>query len=197
MRAKLAGRGDVGSSSTVTRITPVHAEGSDFPGTLERRVRGETWPKATFLYPKFSKKEGNKSTNTPSAPSLTLCFSRRAGGPGEGKGGGGDPAKTPGPEERTQSGSGYCKWFNVRMGFGFISMTHSEGSPVEPPLDVFVHQVSCFSLYLRAAGFGNFTGPPFITHAGPHTVACGGLGRALCHFTAASFWRRGSNEARA
>ncbi|KAL7872532.1 hypothetical protein SRHO_G00075150 [Serrasalmus rhombeus] len=164
MRAKLAGRGDVGSSSTVTRITPVHAEGSDFPGTLERRVRG-----------------GNMAE----------------GGPGEGKGGGGDPAKTPGPEERTQSGSGYCKWFNVRMGFGFISMTHSEGSPVEPPLDVFVHQVSCFSLYLRAAGFGNFTGPPFITHAGPHTVACGGLGRALCHFTAASFWRRGSNEARA
>ncbi|XP_036437046.1 protein lin-28 homolog B [Colossoma macropomum] len=62
------------------------------------------------------------------------------GGPGKGKGGGGDPAKTPGQEERTQSGSGYCKWFNVRMGFGFISMTHSEGNPVEPPLDVFVHQ---------------------------------------------------------
>ncbi|CAG03647.1 unnamed protein product, partial [Tetraodon nigroviridis] len=38
------------------------------------------------------------------------------------------------------SGSGFCKWFNVRMGFGFISMTHSEGSPVDPPLDVFVHQ---------------------------------------------------------
>lgn len=28
------------------------------------------------------------------------------------------------------------------MGFGFISMTSSEGSPVDPPLDVFVHQVS-------------------------------------------------------
>ncbi|XP_066515255.1 protein lin-28 homolog B isoform X2 [Hoplias malabaricus] len=59
------------------------------------------------------------------------------GGPGKG-GGGGDPAKTPGHEERT--GSGYCKWFNVRMGFGFISMTHSEGNLVDPPLDVFVHQ---------------------------------------------------------
>uniref|UniRef100_A0A8C4ZM25 Lin-28 homolog B (C. elegans) n=1 Tax=Gadus morhua TaxID=8049 RepID=A0A8C4ZM25_GADMO len=38
------------------------------------------------------------------------------------------------------SGAGFCKWFNVRMGFGFISMTSSEGSLVEPPLDVFVHQ---------------------------------------------------------
>ncbi|KAM8846137.1 protein lin-28 homolog B [Synchiropus picturatus] len=60
------------------------------------------------------------------------------GGPGR------DPAKSTEQEDRTrpqiQSGSGFCKWFNVRMGFGFISMTSSEGSPVEPPLDVFVHQ---------------------------------------------------------
>ncbi|TKS76080.1 Protein lin-28 -like protein B [Collichthys lucidus] len=67
------------------------------------------------------------------------------GGPG--KGGGEDPAKsTAEQEDRTRpqilSGSGFCKWFNVRMGFGFISMTSSEGSPVDPPLDVFVHQVS-------------------------------------------------------
>ncbi|KAI4877234.1 hypothetical protein NFI96_015057, partial [Prochilodus magdalenae] len=67
-------------------------------------------------------------------------------GPGKGKGGGGDPGKTPGQEERPQSGSGFCKWFNVRMGFGFISMTHSEGSPVDPPLDVFVHQLPYFSV---------------------------------------------------
>ncbi|KAI5094459.1 protein lin-28-like B, partial [Silurus meridionalis] len=57
---------------------------------------------------------------------------------------GGDTAKCPGQEERSPgqvlAGSGYCKWFNVRMGFGFISMTHSEGRSVEPPLDVFVHQ---------------------------------------------------------
>ncbi|XP_071007947.1 protein lin-28 homolog A-like [Oncorhynchus clarkii lewisi] len=38
------------------------------------------------------------------------------------------------------SGAGHCKWFNVRMGFGFISMTSSEGSPLDLPLDVFVHQ---------------------------------------------------------
>ncbi|XP_041660699.1 protein lin-28 homolog B [Cheilinus undulatus] len=65
------------------------------------------------------------------------------GGPG--KGGGEDPAKSTEQEDRTRppqvlSGSGFCKWFNVRMGFGFISMTGSEGSPVDPPLDVFVHQ---------------------------------------------------------
>uniref|UniRef100_A0A672TAZ6 Lin-28 homolog B (C. elegans) n=1 Tax=Sinocyclocheilus grahami TaxID=75366 RepID=A0A672TAZ6_SINGR len=44
------------------------------------------------------------------------------------------------PFEPILAGSGYCKWFNVRMGFGFISMTSSEGKPVDPPLDVFVHQ---------------------------------------------------------
>ncbi|XP_062858010.1 protein lin-28 homolog B [Trichomycterus rosablanca] len=60
------------------------------------------------------------------------------GGPG------GDAAKCAAQEERSPAlvvaGSGYCKWFNVRMGFGFISMTHSEGRQVEPPQDVFVHQ---------------------------------------------------------
>ncbi|KAG7239673.1 hypothetical protein INR49_028609 [Caranx melampygus] len=70
------------------------------------------------------------------------------GGPG--KGGGEDPAKSTEEqqqEDRTRpqilSGLGFCKWFNVRMGFGFISMTSSEGSPVDPPLDVFVHQIFC------------------------------------------------------
>lgn len=39
-------------------------------------------------------------------------------------------------------GTGHCKWFNVRMGFGFISMTNRGGAPIDPPVDVFVHQVS-------------------------------------------------------
>uniref|UniRef100_A0A3Q2XW51 Lin-28 homolog B (C. elegans) n=2 Tax=Hippocampus comes TaxID=109280 RepID=A0A3Q2XW51_HIPCM len=60
------------------------------------------------------------------------------------RGGGWGPARSTEQEERTRphvrSGSGFCKWFNVRMGFGFISMTSSEGTPVDPPLDVFVHQ---------------------------------------------------------
>lgn len=38
-------------------------------------------------------------------------------------------------------GAGVCKWFNVRMGFGFLSMTSREGVPLDEPVDVFVHQV--------------------------------------------------------
>lgn len=60
MRAKFvpAGNRDVGS--TVTRITPFHG-GNDFAGTLERRVRGETWPKVTMLFflNLFSRSDGN------------------------------------------------------------------------------------------------------------------------------------------
>ncbi|XP_041109800.1 protein lin-28 homolog B-like [Polyodon spathula] len=63
---------------------------------------------------------------------------------GAGKGGGEDQAKLPELEEEEESqvlyGAGYCKWFNVRMGFGFISMTSWEGNPLENPVDVFVHQ---------------------------------------------------------
>ncbi|KAK7907702.1 hypothetical protein WMY93_016314 [Mugilogobius chulae] len=76
------------------------------------------------------------------------------GGPGKGGRGGEDrSAKSSGRAEQHEergrgapapaavlSGAGFCKWFNVRMGFGFISMTSSEGSPVDPPMDVFVHQ---------------------------------------------------------
>lgn len=50
----------------------------------------------------------------------------------------------PSTEEDSQSfhGVGVCKWFNVRMGFGFLSMTKREGVPLDEPVDVFVHQVS-------------------------------------------------------
>ncbi|XP_008311321.1 protein lin-28 homolog B isoform X2 [Cynoglossus semilaevis] len=65
------------------------------------------------------------------------------GGPG--KGSGEDPAKSTEQEDRPRpqhilSGTGFCKWFNVRMGFGFISMSNREGAPLDPPQDVFVHQ---------------------------------------------------------
>ncbi|XP_058504879.1 protein lin-28 homolog A [Solea solea] len=48
----------------------------------------------------------------------------------------------PSTEEDSQPlrGVGMCKWFNVRMGFGFLSMTDREGEPLEEPVDVFVHQ---------------------------------------------------------
>ncbi len=38
-------------------------------------------------------------------------------------------------------GVGVCKWFNVRMGFGFLSMSTRDGVPLQTPVDVFVHQV--------------------------------------------------------
>ncbi|XP_042363108.1 protein lin-28 homolog A-like [Plectropomus leopardus] len=43
-------------------------------------------------------------------------------------------------EAALSRGSGVCKWFNVRMGFGFLSMSSRDGAPLEEPLDVFVHQ---------------------------------------------------------
>ncbi|KAI4894356.1 hypothetical protein NFI96_032791 [Prochilodus magdalenae] len=45
-------------------------------------------------------------------------------------------------EEDSQSyhGVGVCKWFNVRMGFGFLSMNTRDGEPLDAPIDVFVHQ---------------------------------------------------------
>ncbi|XP_062848239.1 protein lin-28 homolog A [Trichomycterus rosablanca] len=45
-------------------------------------------------------------------------------------------------EEDSQSfhGVGVCKWFNVRMGFGFLSMNSQDGVALEAPVDVFVHQ---------------------------------------------------------
>ncbi|KAL8220679.1 UNVERIFIED_CONTAM: hypothetical protein K2H54_052125 [Gekko kuhli] len=51
---------------------------------------------------------------------------------------------SPRPEEGGQPllrGAGICKWFNVRMGFGFLSMTSKEGVALDSPVDVFVHQV--------------------------------------------------------
>ena len=36
--------------------------------------------------------------------------------------------------------AGICTWFNVHMGFGFLSMTARAGVALDPPVDVFVHQ---------------------------------------------------------
>ncbi|XP_018428022.1 PREDICTED: protein lin-28 homolog A [Nanorana parkeri] len=43
-------------------------------------------------------------------------------------------------EYETFQGAGVCKWFNVRMGFGFLTMTKKEGAELETPVDIFVHQ---------------------------------------------------------
>nr|XP_042117924.1 protein lin-28 homolog B isoform X3 [Peromyscus maniculatus bairdii] len=58
-----------------------------------------------------------------------------------------EPEKLPElAEEESQvlHGTGHCKWFNVRMGFGFISMINREGNPLDIPVDVFVHQSKLF-----------------------------------------------------
>ncbi|XP_055512407.1 protein lin-28 homolog A-like isoform X2 [Leucoraja erinacea] len=44
------------------------------------------------------------------------------------------------PKAAVSFGTGQCKWFNVRMGFGFLSMTGRDGTPLDSPIDVFVHQ---------------------------------------------------------
>nr|XP_033812586.1 protein lin-28 homolog A [Geotrypetes seraphini] len=55
---------------------------------------------------------------------------------------GDEPADSPKPEDEPQlfQGTGICKWFNVRMGFGFLSMTNRDGVDLDSPVDVFVHQ---------------------------------------------------------
>nr|XP_023506629.1 protein lin-28 homolog B isoform X2 [Equus caballus] len=66
---------------------------------------------------------------------------------GASKGGGEEPGKlAEQAEEESQvlHGTGHCKWFNVRMGFGFISMISREGRPLDIPVDVFVHQSKLF-----------------------------------------------------
>uniref|UniRef100_A0A8C5T4B3 Protein lin-28 homolog A n=1 Tax=Malurus cyaneus samueli TaxID=2593467 RepID=A0A8C5T4B3_9PASS len=56
--------------------------------------------------------------------------------------------------------SGICKWFNVHMGFGFLSMTAKGGAALRSSLDVFVHQsklhVEGFHS-LKEGGAVNFT----------------------------------------
>ncbi|XP_036991666.2 protein lin-28 homolog A [Artibeus jamaicensis] len=51
-----------------------------------------------------------------------------------------DAAAAAAEEPQLLHGAGICKWFNVRMGFGFLSMTARAGVALDPPVDVFVHQ---------------------------------------------------------
>ncbi|XP_047654770.1 protein lin-28 homolog A-like [Phacochoerus africanus] len=51
-------------------------------------------------------------------------------------------------EPQLLHGASICKWFNVRMGFGFLFMTARAGVALGPPVDVFVHQSK-----LRMEGF--------------------------------------------
>ncbi|XP_067863156.1 protein lin-28 homolog A-like [Heptranchias perlo] len=59
---------------------------------------------------------------------------------GAGSGRGSEQDLGDSPKAAVSFGTGQCKWFNVRMGFGFLSMTGRDGAPLESPIDVFVHQ---------------------------------------------------------
>ncbi|KAM9233237.1 protein lin-28 homolog B isoform 2-T2 [Dugong dugon] len=79
---------------------------------------------------------------------MMRSFNKVSSAPGgASKGGGEEPGKLPEQAEEESHvlhGTGHCKWFNVRMGFGFISMINREGSPLDIPVDVFVHQSKLF-----------------------------------------------------
>uniref|UniRef100_A0A8C9L855 Lin-28 homolog B n=1 Tax=Pavo cristatus TaxID=9049 RepID=A0A8C9L855_PAVCR len=110
---------------------------------------------------------------------IFLLLSSPAPSPSAGASKGGDePGRLPEHEEEEESplwhGAGHCKWFNVRMGFGFISMSSREGSPLESPVDVFVHQVRSFSVFLPLFGCSGAVGSHlslFISRC----YNCGGL----------------------
>ncbi|XP_031451012.1 protein lin-28 homolog A [Phasianus colchicus] len=84
---------------------------------------------------------GAAGYGTPPAPlrcSLALSPGAKPGEkPGEEPAGDSPKAEN---ESQPLHGSGICKWFNVRMGFGFLSMTAKGGATLDSPVDVFVHQ---------------------------------------------------------
>uniref|UniRef100_A0A2R8ZDF7 Lin-28 homolog A n=1 Tax=Pan paniscus TaxID=9597 RepID=A0A2R8ZDF7_PANPA len=43
-------------------------------------------------------------------------------------------------EAQLLHGEGICKWFNLHMGFGLLSVTARAVVALDPPVDVFVHQ---------------------------------------------------------
>ncbi|XP_063754762.1 protein lin-28 homolog A-like [Eleginops maclovinus] len=43
-------------------------------------------------------------------------------------------------KQEVDLGSGLCKWFNTRLGFGFLTMSSRDGALLQEPQDVFVHQ---------------------------------------------------------
>lgn len=45
-----------------------------------------------------------------------------------------------GEEPLLLCGASICKWINVGMGFGFLSMTTHAEVTLDPPVDVLVHQ---------------------------------------------------------
>ncbi|NIG61184.1 protein lin [Pontoporia blainvillei] len=89
-------------------------------------------------------------------------------------------------EPQLLCGAGICKWFNVRVGFGFLSMTARAGVALKPPVDVFVHQSKGHMEGLRSLKEGEATeftfkksakGLESIRVTGPGGVSCIGSER--------------------
>ncbi|XP_029452868.1 protein lin-28 homolog B [Rhinatrema bivittatum] len=100
------------------------------------------------------------------------------------EGGGQEPERLPEEEEedsQVMRGSGHCKWFNVRMGFGFISMTSREGSPLPTPVDVFVHQSKLYMEGFRSLKEGEAVAFTFKKSAkGLESIRVTGPGGSPC-----------------
>nr|XP_033794258.1 protein lin-28 homolog B isoform X1 [Geotrypetes seraphini] len=105
----------------------------------------------------------------------------------QGPGGGEEPERLSKAEEKEEEdpqvmrGSGHCKWFNVRMGFGFISMTSQEGNPLATPVDVFVHQSKLYMEGFRSLKEGEAVAFTFKKSAkGLETIRVTGPGGGPC-----------------
>uniref|UniRef100_A0A8C4QC49 Lin-28 homolog A (C. elegans) n=1 Tax=Eptatretus burgeri TaxID=7764 RepID=A0A8C4QC49_EPTBU len=89
-------------------------------------------------------------------------------------------------EENAEAGVGHCKWFNSRLGFGFLCMTSQRGEDLEASVDVFVHQVivllGLFRIFQKENQWSSLfrrspKGLEALQVTGPGGGACKGQGR--------------------
>uniref|UniRef100_UPI00358EE20F protein lin-28 homolog A-like n=1 Tax=Myxine glutinosa TaxID=7769 RepID=UPI00358EE20F len=89
-------------------------------------------------------------------------------------------------EENAEAGVGHCKWFNSRLGFGFLCMTSQRGEDLEASVDVFVHQSKLYMEGFRSLKEGepveflfrrSQKGLEALQVTGPGGDACKGQGR--------------------
>ncbi|XP_044027099.1 protein lin-28 homolog A-like isoform X1 [Siniperca chuatsi] len=103
-----------------------------------------------------------------------------------GEGGGAHSEEQPAAAAALSRGSGVCKWFNLRMGFGFLSMSSRDGAPLQQPQDVFVHQSKLHMEGFRSLREGeaveftfkkSFKGLESVRVTGPNGAPCLGSER--------------------
>ena len=86
-------------------------------------------------------------------------------------------------EPQLGHGAGICTWFNVHMGFGFLSMTARAVVALDPPVDVFVHQSKLYMEGFRSLKEGEAWSSPIRSpprawnlSASPALIGCSVLG---------------------